>query len=181
MRGIWSGSESSEKIEQNLTRHKLLTVNCGQDLTQGWNPCDSSGLASLDPNNIASATHNQVTDMGPEGGPHFVMSPQTSDGSPHSYGFEFCLFVSGIPNNQQADDAGGGWTVTIWELITPTQTFASQVAPIWASFQSVTGVFSHELYHSFDCNATAIRFQIGNLEEDPLTNNLSLIIAFAEL
>ena len=181
MRGVWNGSESSEKIEQDgITRHKLLIVNCGTDLTQPWNPCDSSGMASADPNTILSASHNDVTDMGPEGGPHFVMSPQSPDNS-HTYGFEFFLFRSGIPTGQEALYASGGFTVTIWALVSASQTVGSFVVPMWCAFQPLTGIFYQELYHSFDCNATALRFQIGNLDEDPATNNLSIGIGFAEL
>jgi hypothetical protein len=181
MRGVWNGSESSEKIEQDgITRHKLLIVNCGTDTTVAWNPCDSSGIASADPNNIASALHNDVTDKGPEGGPHFVMSAETSDNS-HPYGFEFCLFLDGIPGAQQADSGVGGWSVTVWALISATQTFGSSTPPLWASFATLTGVSAREMYHSFDCNASALRFQIGNLETDPGTANLSIGIAFAEL
>lgn len=179
--GIWSGTPAGENPQQaGLTRHRILRVDTGTDLTVAWRDGDSSGLASLDPNTIPANTHNVVTDRGPEGGPHFVMSKDTPDGS-HSYGFEFVLFLEGIIAGQQAAAGVGGYTVTPWVLIANTQSIRGTFTPVWAAFAAQTGVNVREIYHTFDINATMIRFQIGNLALDPTANNRSINIAFAEL
>lgn len=177
--GIWSGGKAEEIIRQGkFTRHNILVVNCGTNLAAAWQGQDASGLASLDPNAINPAQVNAVTPRGNEGGPHFVMSGETPDQS-HTYGFEFCLFTQNLSTPALA--GVGGYTVTVWVLIANSQNPISLVTPIWASFLTRTGVNARELYSSFDVNATAIRFQFGNLLVDPTTANLSLGIAFSEL
>ncbi len=176
--GIWSAGVGTEILSQGkLTRHRLLTVNCGIDLTQGWNEGDASGFASANPNGIFPLP-NPITDRGLEGGPHFIMSGETPDAS-HSYGFEFVLFLDGITAGNQAVAAAGGYTVTVWELISTVQ--RPGLPPPWASFKTMTGVGAYEAWHSFDCNATALRFQITNLASNPVNNNKSIHIAFVEL
>lgn len=196
MFGLYNGSQASESIRQiGLTRHQILQVNCGSDLTHAWRVGDCSGMASVNPNVITAGSVNAVTPKGIEGGPHFVMSPETPDGA-HTYGLEFCLIdntgaaLSHRPIASNATSPGtGGYSVTLWCLIAETQSpkpNASLSIPFWACLQTVTGVnndanFSPELYHTFDINSQAIRFQIGNIANDPTTNNESIIIVMAEL
>lgn len=188
MNGIWSASPASEEIRQSkYSRHRVITVNTGQTFAAGWNASDWSGMASMDPNTIAPNTHVPgAGDRGPEGGPHFVMSGVTPDDS-HTYGFEFALFVVGIlPVGNRALPAVGGYTVTVWELVAATQYpggpgASSAFTPVWISFDVQTGVGLQEAWHSFDCNAAALRFQITNLAADPAVNNFSINIAFTEL
>lgn len=183
MDGLYHGSGSTEALQQAaLTRHRILRVNCGQDLTAGWNDGDASGMASMDPNAIPLGSTNAVTPKGIEGGPHFILGGETPDGS-HTYGFEWCVFTNGIAGGDLAAPDSGGYEVTVWVLIANTQCPQGGLNPIpvWASFLTLTGVDRRELYHSFDVNATCIRFQFGNLALDPTTNNRSLIMALAEL
>lgn len=177
--GIWNGTAAGETLLQSkLTRHRLLVVSVGTDIGLPWSAEASSGFASLDPNTISPDTHNPLSDRGPEGGPHFVMSGETPDES-HTYGFEFSLFTKGL--NFGADPGAGGYTVTVWVLISNTQDPMGAVTPVWAAMAPNTGVAVNEMWHSFDVNAEAIRFQIGNLAVDPATANLDVGIAFAEL
>lgn len=179
--GLWAGSESSESVRQGrLTRHRLLVVSPGQVLSTSWGTQAQSGLASLDPNSIVPGTHNTAVDKGPEGGPHFVMSGDTPDES-HAYGFEFALFTDGL--NAPALPGTGGYTVTVWELVAATQDpgATSGSPPVWIAFQQQTGVNAREAWHSFDCNATMLRFQVTNLADNPVTNNKQIAIAFVEL
>lgn len=185
MDGIYNGGQAAEALQQAaLTRHRILTVNCGTDLTAGWNSYDASGMASADPNLIAAGSVNAVTPRGIEGGPHFILGKDTPDGS-KTYGFEFCVFLDGITTAGERATAGvGGYDVTVWVLIANTQSpkpASSSSIPVWASFLTLTGVSVQELYHTFDVNATAIRFQFGNLADDPTLNNDSIQIALAEL
>lgn len=175
--GLWTGGDSSETLEQaKLTRHRLLLVSPGSDISVGWPSDCASGFASLDPNTISPGTVNPITDRGVEGGPHFVMSGETPDES-HTYGFEFCIL------NSVTDAVPGeaGYDVTIWVLISNTMDPSGFNTPEWAALQTQTGVGINELWHSFDVNAEGMRFQFENLESDPTTNNLTIGIAFAEL
>lgn len=161
-----------------LTRHRLLVVSIGNNILANWPDECASGMAGLDPNTIAPNTHNTITDKGPEGGPHFVMSGETPDGV-HTYGFEFVLWDDNLLNAAIAD--AGGFDVTIWVLVGNTQDPYGFNTPVWGSFATLSGVNYNEIYHSFDVNATAIRFQITNGTNDPDMVNNSIGIAFAEL
>ncbi len=181
-RGIWEGSTSIEDLDQSrLTRHDILCVSLGQNLAAGWGAA-SSGLASLDPNSIVPKTHNAVTDRGPEGGPHFVMSGDTPDQA-HTFGFEFALFTDGLSAGSASAPGVGGYTVTVWALISNTffASASTPTTPVWAQFLTRTGVGVRQLWHSFDVNATCIRFQITNAAENVVTTNKLINIAFAEL
>lgn len=177
--GIWSGTTSGERIQQEqFVRHRLLIVSVGTDLALPWPEGSASGFASVDPNTIAANTHNPNSDRGPEGGPHFIMSGETPDES-HTYGFEFSLFTKGL--NVPTTPGVGGYTVTIWVLIENTEDPYGLFTPVWASMAPLTGVLENQLFHSFDINAEAVRFQIGNLANNPSTVNEQIGIAFAEL
>jgi hypothetical protein len=179
MDGIWSGTLSSENLRQlELTRHRLLVVAAGSNLLLGWPADAASGMANLNPNLISPDTHNTVTDKGPEGGPHFVMSGETPDGV-HTYGFEFVLFTDNMVAPLVA--TAPGFNVTIWVLVSNTQDPFGFNTPVWGSFATLTAVNLNEIYHSFDVNATALRFQITNGTLDPTLVNTSIGIAFAEL
>jgi hypothetical protein len=179
--GIWSASENAEKLQQSdLVRHRLLVVSTGSNIALPWPADAASGFASLDPNTIGPGTHNPSSDRGPEGGPHFVMSGETPDES-HTYGFEFCLMNTSNFLSTPALPGVGGYTVTIWVLISNTQDPYGADTPEWAAMLTQTGVNARELWHSFDVNAEAVRFQIANLANDPTVNNESIAIAFAEL
>lgn len=179
--GIWNGGPAQEKLRQGkLSRERNLIVNCGTRLNVAWQPQDASGLASLDPNSINPGTVNTATNSnrGNEGGPHFIMSGETPDVS-HTYGFEFCLYNQDI--TAPALPGTGGYTVTVWALMSISENPISLVTPIWASLLTQTGVNARELWHSFDINARAIRFQFGNLALDPTANSRSIGILFNEL
>lgn len=174
MDGLWGGQGSSEPTQQaDFIRHRLLCVNVSNI---GFiNDRDASTYASVDPNLMAAA----VGWAPPQGGPHFVMSPETPDGS-RSYGFEFALFVNGISGADQAVPLGGGLTLTWWELIGNMQADDGSFIPAWASFLTKTGVNYNELYHTFDVNTCALRLQVTNVTQ-PVAAGGSLIIAFSEL
>lgn len=179
MDGLWSGGALAEKIQQSkFVRHRLLIVSPGTNLGAPWPVDAASGFASVNPNNFGPGTVNPFSNRGQEGGPHFVMSGETPDES-HTYGFEFTLFVNALTTPALA--AVGGYTVTIWVLITNTQDPYGFQAPVWAAMAPQTGVLVEQLWHSFDVNAEAIRFQITNLADDPAANNESIGIAFSEL
>lgn len=174
MDGLWAGAGSSEPTQQaDFIRHRMLCVNVSNI---GFiNAIDVSTYASVDPNLMAAAANWAP----PQGGPHFVMSPETPDSS-KSYGFEFALTVNSIAGVDQLVPLAGGLTITWWELIGNTQTTDGSVIPTWASFASRTGVNFNELYHSFDVNACALRIQITNVTQ-PIAAGGSVIIAFSEL
>lgn len=181
MDGLYHGTVAAESLQQAaLTRHRLLQVNCGTRTNVAWNTGDASGLASVDPNAITAGTINTASPRGIEGGPHFILGGDTPDGS-KTYGFEFCVFTNGITAGEQAAPGASGYDVTVWVLISNTQAVNGLATPVWASFLTLTGVGRRELYHSFDVNATCIRFQFGDLALDPTLNSRSLIIALAEL
>lgn len=172
MDGLFSGKKKSEPIAQAaLTRHRLLCVNTSA--TGVLNDRDQSSYASLDPNDPLGL----IPDDGPEGGPHFTMSPETPDGRP-ALGFEFCLWQKGmdISLGPLAVAAPGGFDVTVWAMIGNTQLSDGSMTPVWASFATLTGVGLNELYHSFDVNCTVLRFQFGNIAVSG-----SIAIAFSEL
>lgn len=174
MDGLWAGAGSSEPTQQaDFIRHRLLMVNVSNIGLQ--NPQDVSSYASVDPNAMAAALNWAP----PQGGPHFVMSPETPDSS-KSYGFEFSLTLNSIVGVDQLIPLAGGLTITWWELLGNTQTTDGSVIPAWASFLPRTGVGFNELYHSFDVNACALRLQITNVTQ-PVGSGGSVIIAFSEL
>jgi hypothetical protein len=174
MDGLWSGAGASEPTQQaDFIRHRLLCVNVSNIGFQ--NPIDASSYASVDPNLMFAAANWAP----PQGGPHFVMSPETPDSS-HSYGFEFALFVPVPVTLDNLIPLAGGLTVTWWELIGNTQMTDGLFIPTWASFASRTGVNFRELYHSFDVNPCALRLQITNVTQ-PIVDGGSVIIAFSEL
>lgn len=176
--GIWTAGDSAEKITQSkFVRHRLLVVSPG--FAAAPYPADvASGLAALAPDTISPATVNAFTPRGNEGGPHFVMSGETPDES-HTYGFEFCLFTDSMPT--PALPGVGDYTVTVWVLISNTMDPNGFNTPVWAAMATNTGVAAHQLWHSFDVNAEAVRFQVTNFINDPAVVNESLGIAFAEL
>lgn len=167
--GLYSGRGKSEKLQQlELTRHRLLTFNT--DPAGSLNSCDASSYGSVDPNSPAIPLASQ------EGGPHFVLSPETPDGRP-TLGFEFCLVQKGIPLGfNLAIPAAGGFDVTIWVMVGNTMLSDGSAVPAWASLAPETGVALNTLYHCFDVNATVLRFQIGNQ-----TQFGSITVALAEL
>lgn len=166
MDGKWNsglGQETNRQAE--LSRHRLLRV--GLSTTGLVLPGDASGYAGTIPTSIPTI----------DGGPHFVMSSRTPDNS-HAYGFEFCI----TNRNFSTQSGTAPFEITVWELIGNT-IIADQNAPfipVWASFLPVTGVNYNELYHSFDCNATALRFEIDDAAADQ-TVARSVMIAFCEL
>ncbi len=164
MDGLWNAGKLREQTQQaELTKHRLLRVNISTlGLTE---PGDASSAASANPTGILIA----------DGGPHFIMSPLTPDNS-KTYGFEFCLSTIGI-----SPSATGPFTVTIWALV-GTSTVQDQVSnlfPTWAALSSST-VAVNELWHSFDVNAAALRFQIESADADQSASH-SVMIAFSEL
>lgn len=177
--GLWTGGASAEKVQQNdFIRHRLLIVCAGSSIAAPWPVEAASGFANLNPNSIGPGTTNPNSNRGIEGGPHFIMSGETPDES-HSYGFEFGLFS--IAQSSFATAAGGGYTVTVWVLVTNTQDPYGAVTPTWLALAPQTGINLDELWHSFDINAEAVRFQFGNLAADPTVNNNTIGIAFSEL
>ncbi len=171
MDGLYNGDGKSEIVRQaQLTRHRLLTVNTSA--TGVKEPRDVSTFASLSPLDAGIPADSQ------EGGPHFVMSSETPDGKP-TLGFEFCLSTLGMLNN--AAVAGtGGFTVTIWALISNAQLSDGSAVPLWAAFTPLTGVQLNQLIHSFDVDAAILRFQIEPDTEGGGSDG-SITIAFSEL
>lgn len=172
MDGVWSAGSREKLSQAAFTRHRLLTVN-----TSGVREAeDASAFASSDPNTIAPGTLTTPSN-GPQGGPHFIMSGNTSDGAKPTYGFEFCLCdPTQLGTTTPAAPGVGGFDVTVWCLMENTQNAAGPAAPIWGSLLPITGVAFNELFHSFDVNTAAIRFQFGNILSDG-----SITIAMAEL
>src|SRR5216684_1744568 len=129
-KGIWTATTAAEKITQSkFVRHRLLIVSPGF-AAAAWPVDCASGLAALAPDTISPATVNAFSPRGNEGGPHFVMSGETPDES-HTYGFEFCLFTDGFI--APALPGVGGYTVTVWVLISNTQDPYGFQTPVWAA------------------------------------------------
>jgi len=172
MDGLWNAVGRNELLrQQDLIRHRLLRFNTSA--AGALNEGDASSHGRDNPNTTLAVP--------PEGGPHFVMSPQTGDGRP-TLGFEFCLCDPaqlGIPGGERATFAAGGVTITLWCLIGSTfGANGSAAVPIWASFAALASVQYNELYRSFDVNTTCVRFQVG---PTGLTADGSVVLAFAEL
>ena len=168
MDGLWNrANERAEEIKQaRFNRMRILTVSTSPPPSP--NNFDASMRHADDPNTITDEN----------GGPDFIMSPRTPDESPHSYGFESCLLEAdaSVVAGQRLVIPAGGVTVTIWRLITTTMLDGGVSTPKWASFAPVTGVQYNELYHSFDTNTIALRFQVtGQTQEG------TFHIGFAEL
>ncbi len=161
--GLFDQGRAEQLRQSNISRERVLVVNTsptgvigqsqvGQTITQ-W---ASSSYASLDP--------NDTTQGAPEGmGPHWVMSGETSDGV-HPYGFAFSMTEMGLLGPAAVANAGG-FTITTWVLVGNLQipNLPAAFRQQWVSFASTTGVNYRELYHSFDVNPCAIRWQIGNI------------------
>lgn len=170
--GLYRGNRKSETFQQaELIRHRLLTFNT--DPAGILNPRDASSYGSLDPNNGLGL----IPADSQEGGPHFTLSPITTDGRP-TLGFEFSLLTVGmdIGTGPICVPAAGGFDVTVWVMIGNTQLSDGSAIPAWASMATVGGVQLNELYHSFDINTSSLRFQIGNIATFG-----SIMVAFAEL
>ncbi len=177
MDGLYPSSGNQE-IERSagFMRHRILRINTSSAGLKNPGDASSYGNVAMSP---AFSTNQAL-------GPHFVMAAETPDGS-KTYGFEFFLF----------GDAAGGWfntgetpatppfTVVVWELIGNATAnpgaFAAAAFPLWASFNSITGVALQTLYHSFDVNATALRFQITSDTGAEAALNRSIAIGFCEL
>lgn len=146
--GIWSALFQEELQQSQLERERPLTVNTGAT----FNPeQEASAYASFDPSGALILDKNQ-------GAPHFILSPRTPDGA-KTFGFRWSLHQEklGAP---LAAAAAGDFTVTWWRLLTNLSMAGGSV---WSSFLPVTGVLLKESYHTFDCNACALRCQIGNI------------------
>jgi len=170
--GLWNAATALEPYRQaKIVRHKALRINL--DPAGALNDQDQSSFGSVDPNLITPVSDAR----GLEGGPHFVLSPETPDGRP-TLGFEWCLlFHDDADGSTEADT--GGFTVTVWSLISATFSADGLVAPQWASFEPLIGVEFQELYHTFDTNACALRFQIENFAG--LAPDTSISIYLCEL
>jgi hypothetical protein len=178
MDGLWSSQGASEVLQQaELIRHRILTFNVSNAGLK--NARDASSFGGNDPNGIPAAGVSL-----PEGGPHFIMSPRAPEDS-KSYGFEFCLltapFTDFIVSATAPNSPNGPFDVTIWELIGSTQYNGGFLTPAWASFATQTGILVNQLFHSFDVDATAIRFQIGNFAAPIVLPGGSIMVAFSEL
>lgn len=156
--GLWNAGQNQEQVPQlRKDAHQPLRVNISANGNK--NPGDASSFASLDP---SAPLVNSI-----ELGPHFMLSPETADES-HTYGLEFVLANAMFPAAERFAIGAAGLTVTVWELIgnSLTQDAAAPVIPVWAAFLPQTGVQFFELYHTFDTNACAIRFQIQGSTDD---------------
>lgn len=175
MDGLWTAGEAQHPIRQAaLTRHRFLFFNLDPAgaLTATW---DASSYGSVAPMDIPAGTRTAV---GLEGGPHFIMSPETPDGRP-TLGFEWALV--GPDAWPVAAPLGGGFTVTIWVLAFNTMDPIGGLVPQWLAFEPITGVEYNQLYHSFDTNVAGLRWQIENYEPGPGLGGTSVGLLFAEL
>jgi len=172
--GLWSGSGSIERLRQSeLTRHRLLAVNTSAAGARAADGTDASSFASVDPNTMGAA---QL----PDGGPHFVMSPQTPSGNP-TLGFEWGMCDAAVIHQDpaiRAQFAAGGVDVTVWVLIETTFFPNGIDNPQWASFKTLTGAQPSQLFRSFDIDASALRFQIG---PNGITVDGVVVMFFAEI
>jgi hypothetical protein len=159
--GRWSAQFQEELQQSQLERERFLTVNTGPTLNVEQ---EASAFASFDPSGAL------ITDK-EQGAPHFILSPRTPDGA-KTFGFRWSLHQEklGAP---LATAGAGGFTVTWWRLLTNLSMAGGSV---WASFLPVTLVALKSTYHTFDCNACALRCQITNLTVDG-----AITIAICEL
>lgn len=183
--GLWNGQGASETLIQPLSRHSFLSVELGNTINDpATNPNRvSSRYASYDPNETRTVPGDALK---ANSGPHFVMSPETPDNA-KTLGLEWCLLPAyltnvGISQANSARPLTGGFTVTIWCMLANTQTPDGVTGPLWASLLPETGVGFNELYHSFDINVHAIRFQIGNATSTSGGNDTgAILLAMCEL
>lgn len=173
--GLWTGVGATEVLRQTkLTRHRLLAVNTSAAGVRAADGSDASSFASVNPN---------VGPPGitlPDGGPHFVMSPQTPSGLPTA-GFEWGICDSAVIHQDpaiRAQFAAGGVDVTCWVLIESTFMVNGGDNPQWASFQTLPGVQPSQLFRSFDIDAGCLRFQIG---PNGITVDGVVVMFFAEI
>lgn len=167
--GLWPAATALEPYRQaRIVRHKPLRINL--DPGGALNSQDQSSYGSVAPSSIVPTSD----DRGLEGGPHFVLSPETPDGRP-TLGFEWCLLFHNDAEGS-CQPIAPGFTVTIWSLVTATFTVNGLTSPQWAAFEPLTGVGFRELYHSFDTNACALRFQIENYEDNPPDTSISIYL-----
>jgi hypothetical protein len=174
MDGLWNAGIFNEQTkQQQLSRHRLLRINLS---TTGLIlPGDASSYGGLSPVDVSGAP---LTAAFLGTGPHFVLSQETPDGS-HTYGMEFC--ISTIETIPIANRATPPYTVTVWALVGTSviRSATGSFSPIWAALAPVT-VANNELFHTFDINASAIRFQIVDARADQTTAK-SVLIAMSEL
>ena len=162
--GLWTGVGDVEILRQkHLTRHRLLAINTSAAGARAADGTDASSYGSVDPN-----TMQPPGVPFPNGGPHFIMSPETPSGNP-TLGCEWGICDAAVMHQDpaiRAQFAAGGVTVTVWALIGSTFFPNGTDNPQWASFQPLPGVQPGQLFRSFDVDASCLRFQIGN--SDPV-------------
>ena len=154
-------------------RHRLLTVNTSAAGARAADGSDASSFASVDPNTLGAA---QL----PDGGPHFVMSPEAPSGLPTA-GFQWGICQAAVVHQDpaiRAQFAAGGVDVTVWVLIESTFSPNGGDNPQWFSFQPLVGVQPGQLFRSFDIDAGCLRFQIG---PNGITVDGTVMMAFTEL
>jgi len=185
--GKWSGQGASEVLIQPLSRHRILSVELGANYFVPPSSADdevSSFYAAEAPNDFSVFSPGSVAQA--SGGPHFVMSPETPDNA-KTLGLEWALFLGDLKsytssNTQSAYPDAGGFSVTIWCLIANSMQPDGYSTPLWAAMLPETGVEFDQLYHSFDINVHAIRFQITNASSPSRGANTGIImIAMCEL
>jgi hypothetical protein len=171
---------NAEQFKQSgITRERSLVVYTGAavpvlEVGPTTTPMAASAWASLDPNDTTQGVLESL-------GPHFVMSAVTPDGS-HPYGFKFCLSDKGLLDTAAValpgTDGVPAFTVKAWVLLGNLQipNIPSTARQQWASLQQAVDVRYLEWWDTFDVNACAVRFQIGNIATHGLIN-----IVFAEL
>lgn len=169
MDGLFNAATAQKEstVQSSISKHRILRFNLS---TTGLkNAADASSYGASDPTGL---TPNAL----PEGGPHFILSPTTPDNS-HTYGFEVAFSIAGIDPDQAAATT---LTITPWILIGTGAQGVGAGRAFWAAMATITGASVDELYHSFDVNASAIRFQVddGNVETG---TSRSIICAFCEL
>lgn len=165
--GLWPGGRALDIFQQGgMIRERVLTVYTGVAPPLGVFDFPASGHAKESP--MAPPAGVGPPDMGP----HFVMSPETTDGRP-ALGFQFALLNSHIFAGVRATPGAGGFSVTPWILVANAMTVQS---PEWVAMATIAGVGVNQLFSSFDINASAVRFQIGNVAVDGAVQ-----IMFAEL
>lgn len=177
--GRWTGVGASERLSQaEFMRHRLLAVNTSAAGTRAADGTDASSFASVDPNTLSPPPFG-ATPL-PEGGPHFIMSPEAPSGF-KTMGFGWGILDATVVHQDpaiRAQFAATGVDVVCWVLIETTVFPNGGDNPQWASFATLTGVQPGQYYRSFDIDAGAIRFQIG---PNGITVDGVVIMFFTEL